>query len=418
MKLFSHETRVAGLLSFGILLGTVAQIASAEDSPQWRGKERTGVSTEKGLLKSWQSGGPKLLWKATNLGEGHATPSVVKGRVYGMGLRDGGEGVWAVDVHTGKEVWFRRIADGVQLQAGQGGYGSRSTPTIVGDRLYTLGVSGHLVCLNLSDGKLLWEHTLTSEYGAEIPVWGYSESPLVEGNMVIAAPGGRKATIVAFEKSTGREIWACKVPDGDQAHYASAIAATVDGKREIIHFLSNGVIGVSATDGKYLWRYNSPANHTANCSAPIFHDNMIFAASSYGTGAGLAKLQGGTATEVYFTKDMMNHHGGVVLVGEYLYGFDDHSGNLNCMEFKTGKVVWSEKSVGKGSLTYADGHLYARSERGPVALVEANPEKYIERGRFEQPDRSRARAWPYPVVANGRLYLRDQDVMLCYEIKE
>ncbi len=417
MKVSLGMLSVAGLLSFGLLI-FAGKSVNAEDSPQWRGKDRTGVSAEKGLLKSWPQGGPKLLWKATNLGEGHATPAIAKGRAYGMGLRGDAEVVWALDLSTGKELWNRRIAGGVQLDAGQGGYGSRSTPTVVSDRLYALGVSGHFVCLSLADGKVLWEHDLPTEYSAEVPKWGYCESPLIEGNMVVIAPGGSKGAIVAFDKVNGRQVWVSQLPDGARAHYSSAIAATVDGKRQIIHFLSNGVFGVSATEGKYLWRYNSPANGVANCSSPIFHDNHVFAASSYSTGGGLAKIQGNTATEVYFTKDMMNHHGGVILLGEYLYGYDDHSRTLNCMEFKTGKVVWAEKSVGKGSLTYADGHLYLRSERGPVALIEASPEKYIERGRFEQPDRSRANAWPYPVVANGRLYLRDQDIMLCYEIKE
>lgn len=389
----------------------------AEDYPQWRGTDRTGVSKETGLLKSWAEA-PKLLWKAENLGEGHATPAVVNGRIYGMGLRGETEGVWCLNGQTGKEVWFSPIDKKKELGAGQGGYGSRSTPTIVGDKLYTLGVNGALVCLNLKDGSMVWGKSLVRDFGGEVPRWGYCESPLIDGNKLIIAPGSRDATLVALNRNTGSTLWKCAVPEGDAAHYSSAIIANVDGQKQYIHFLSGGVVGVSP-EGQYLWRFNSPANNVANCSTPLYKDGYVFAASSYNTGGGLAKLtySGGktTAQQVYFTKDMKNHHGGMVLLGDYLYGFDDRT--LTCLEFKTGKIMWTDRSVGKGSVTYADGHLYARSERGPVALVEATPTGYKEKGRFDQPDRSGAPSWPYPVVSNGRLYLRDQNVLLCYDVK-
>lgn len=405
-----------GIALLGVLATTTAL---ASDWPQWRGPDRTGLSKETGLLKSWPAGGPRLVWKGTNLGEGHATPSVAGGRIFGMGLRGDEEVVWALSEQTGKELWHTRIAGGVQLDAGQGGYGSRSTPTVVGDKLYTLGVSGEAACLSVADGKLLWHHNLVSEFGGSIPRWGYSESPLVDGNTVVVAPGGNKATIIGLNKTTGATLWQTAVPGGDAAHYSSAIAASVGGQKEYIHFLSSGVIGLSASDGKFLWRYNQPANGTANCATPIFHDQHVFAASGYGQGAGLAHLEatanGVTPKEVYATKQMRNHHGGVILVGEYLYGCDDRT--LTCMELKTGKVLWANQSVGKGSLTYADGHLYLRSEKGPVGLIEATPSGYVEKGRFEQPERSGAASWPYPVIANGHLYLRDQGILLCYDVR-
>jgi outer membrane protein assembly factor BamB len=410
------KTRFWMVLSIAsALLGGAAW---AEDSPQWRGPNRDGVSKETGLLKTWPEGGPKLLWKATGLGEGHATPSVRNDRLYGMGLIGEEESVWALDAKTGQLVWKTRIAGATQLQGRQGGYGPRSTPTLVGNRLYTLGVGGELVCLDTSSGKLLWSKNLVRDFGGAVPTWGYCESPLVDGEKVIITPGGSQATLVALHKDTGSVIWKSQVPNGDAAHYASAIIGTVGGVRQYIQFLSGGVVGISAKDGSYLWRFTAPANQVANCSTPIFQGGHVFAASAYNTGGGLARLtvaaDGVTASEVYFTKEMQNHHGGMVLVGDYLYGFNNS--NLTCLEFKTGKVMWSERSVGKGSVTYADGCIYARSERGPVALVEANPKEYVEKGRFDQPDRSSAPSWPYPVVANGRLYLRDQDVLLCYDV--
>lgn len=411
----------------GIALGLTASafaaaaVALAADWPQFRGPDRTGVSKETGLLKSWPAEGPKLLWKAENLGEGHAAPSVAKGRIYGMGLRGEDEVVWALDERTGKEVWGTRIAAGTSLEGRQGGYGSRATPTIDDDRLYTIGVAGDLVCLNLADGKLVWQKNLVSDFGGRVPTWGYSESPLVDGNNVIATPGGGSATLVALNKRTGEVAWKAQVPGGNRVAYSSALAADIAGQRQYIQFLAGGVVGVSARDGKHLWTFQAPASRGGiNCSMPLYQDGHVFAAAAYQHGGALAKLtsSGGstTAEEVYFTRQMQNHHGGMVVVGDYLYGFDNS--NLTCLEFKTGKVMWADRSVGKGSVTFADGNLYCRSERGPVALVEATPTGYVEKGRFEQPDRSRDPSWPYPIVANGRLYLRDQGIMLCYDVKQ
>lgn len=401
------------------LLATLSLSALAADWPQFRGENRDGLTKETGLLNEWPQGGPKLVWKADGLGEGYATPSVAKGRIYGMGLRGSEEVVWALDAATGKEVWHTRIAGETPLEGRQGGYGPRSTPTVDGERLYAIGVGGLLVCLNVKDGKLVWQQDFIKDFGGAVPTWGYSESPLVDSNMVIASPGGRGAAVVAFNKADGKVIWKADVPQNDRAHYASAILADVNGQKQVIQFLSGGVVGLEAKSGKFLWRYNSPANRVANCSAPIFKDDMVFAASAYNTGGGLAKLtktsDGTSAEEVYFTKSMQNHHGGMVLVGDYLYGFDNN--NLTCINFKTGEVAWSDRSVGKGSVSYADGCIYARSERGPIALIEATPKAYTEKGRFDQPERTGNPAWAYPVIANGRLYLLDQNTLYCYDVK-
>ncbi len=355
------------------------------------------------------------------MGEGHAAPAVSKGRIYGMGLRGDEEVVWALDTRTGKEIWHTKIAAGTTLQASQGGNGPRSTPTIDGDMLYTIGVSGDLVCLKLADGKQVWKKSLVSDFGGRVPTWGYSESPLVDGAQIIATPGGSSATIVALNKANGEVIWKSQIPVGNRVAYSSAIPADVDGQKQYIQFLGGAVVGVAAKDGKFLWHYDAPANKQGiNCSAPIYRDHLVLAASAYGNGGGVARLtsSGGEikAEEVYFTKQMQNHHGGMVLVGDYYYGFDNS--NLTCIEFKTGKVMWADRSVGKGSVTSADGLIYARSERGPVALVEANPKQYVEKGRFDQPERSSAPSWPYPVVSNGKLYLRDQDVLFCYDVSQ
>lgn len=405
---------ISGLLSAA---GFAAAPGAGKDWSQWRGPDRTGVSAETGLLKAWPAGGPKLLWKAPGRGRGYSTPSVAAGRVYGMGAVDGRETVWAVEESTGKPLWITPISAAVRQD--RRGEGSRGTPTVDGELLYAVADSGDLACLETATGKVRWQKSFVGDFGGSVPRWGSSESPLVDGNRVVATPGGRNATLVALDKRTGEVIWKAVTPQGDSAGYSSAIAADIDGQRTYIQFVSGCVVGIAAKDGKFLWRYDSPANGTANCSTPIYRNNHVFAASAYSTGGGLAKLTttpaGVTVNEVYFTKSMQNHHGGMVLVGDYLYGFDNS--NLTCLDFKTGEVKWSDRSVGKGSVTAADGHIYARSERGPVALVEATPQGYVEKSRFDQTDRSEMPSWAHPVISGGRLYLRDQDHLLCYDLK-
>jgi outer membrane protein assembly factor BamB len=361
------------------------------------------------------------LWRAKGLGGGYSTPSVAAGRIFGLGFRGKDEVVWALDEAGGKELWSARIAEAKPAAGSEAREGSRSTPTVDGDVVYALGESGDLVCLDVATGKQRWHRNLVSDFGGSIPRWGYSESPLIDGDKLVCTPGGKMATLVALNKKTGETIWKSQVPQGDGAAYSSVIAADVDGQRQYIQLLRGGVVAVAAEGGKFLWRYNKPANGIANCSTPIFHDGDVFAASGYGTGGGLVRLvRNGAATttkEAYFTRDMKNQHGGMVLVDGYLYGAND-PGSLVCLEFKTGKRMWEERRAGKGSITFADGRLYYRDQVGPMLLAEANPKEYVERGRFQPPVRSGKAAWPHPVIANGKLYLRDQDVLLCYDVKQ
>jgi outer membrane protein assembly factor BamB len=405
----------------GFLVATFSPATEAArrqnfDWPQWQGQERTAISQETGLLQDWPKGGPPLLWKADNLGGGFSTPSVAGGRVYGMGFRGDDEIVWALDEKTGAEAWSVKIAKANRNV----GYseGPRCTPTVDGERLYVLGLGADLVCLQTKNGEEVWRKNLRKDFDGKVGGWGYSESPLIDGDKVLCTPGGKKATLVALDKKTGEPIWNGVVPKGDQAHYSSIIAVDFQGQREYIQFLGGGLVGLSG-DGKFLWRYDHPHNGTANCSTPLYRDGLVFAASSYGTGGGLAKLtpEGDAvkAEEVYFTKHMKNHHGGMVLLGDYLYGSDE--GRLTCLDFKTGAVQWADGKPGKGSIAYADGRLYYRNEGGPMILVEANPRKYIEHGRFKPP-RTDKPAWPHPVLANGKLLVRDQGYLYCYDVKQ
>jgi outer membrane protein assembly factor BamB len=411
---------LVGLLAACHLPAAEKLAASAKpfDWPQWQGPDRTAVSRETGLLPAWPKGGPPLLWKVNGLGEGFSTPSVAAGRLFLMGNRDQTEYVIALAEDNGKELWAASVGP---VRADGGGFpGPRCTPTADGQRVFALGLNGDLICLESATGKELWRKDLVKQFGGSPGGWGYAESPLIDGDRLICTPGGKTATLAALDKKTGQTIWKAAVPEGDSAQYSSIVAADLNGTRQYVQFLSGGVVGVAADDGRFLWRYTNPANGTANCSTPICHDNCVFAASSYGAGGGLARITGEgkkqQAEEVYFTKKMQNHHGGMVLVDGYLYGSNE--GSVTCLEYTTGKIQWEERRPGKGSIVCADGRICYRNENGPVILFEANPRKYVETGRFEQPDRSDAAAWPHPIIANGRLYLRDQDVLLCYDVKK
>ena len=394
---------------------TAATSASSEWS-QFRGPNRDNVSPETGLLKQWPDAGPELAWSASGIGEGYSSISVSGGRLFTMGNRDGAEKVTALDLATGREIWS--VATGREYHEGQGN-GPRGTPTIVDGHAYALGGNGDLACLEVDDGNIVWKKNILQEFGGRNITWGISESVLIDSDHLICTPGGSNGTMVALDRTSGSTVWVSQVPGNPQAAYSSAIAVDVGGVRQYVNFTSAGVVGVRASDGRPMWGQQESANGTANCSTPVFFNNHVFSASGYGTGGALFQLQsrgGVTSSSVVFkTGEMKNHHGGMVVLDGFLYGCDDQI--LTCINLRNGQIAWKSRSVGKGSVTCADGHLYVRSEGGPVALVEANPREYVEKGHFDQPRRSGRPAWSHPVVADGKLFLRDMDTLLAFDVK-
>ncbi|HVS35460.1 MAG TPA: PQQ-binding-like beta-propeller repeat protein [Gemmataceae bacterium] len=383
------------------------------DWPQWQGPDRTAAVVEPGLLQEWPKEGPPLAWRIKGLGEGFSTPTIAAGRIFSMGNIEKTEMVMAFAEADGKPLWSHDVGP---VRADGGGYhGPRCSPTVDGDVLYALGLNGDLLCLKIDSGDEVWRKDLIKDFKGARGGWGYAESPLIDGDKLLCTPGGKDNTIVALNKKTGEKIWSC--PVGDGAAYSSIIAVDVDGKRQYVQFLGGGVVGVSE-DGKLLWRYNKPANGTANCSTPLFSDGCVFAASAYGTGGGLARINHDgdkyTADEVYFTKHMQNHHGGMVLRNGFLYGADE--GRLTCINLKTGDTAWSTDKTGKGSVACVGNRLYFRNENGPILLIEVNPYEYVEHGQFNLPDKTDKPQWTHPVVANGKLYIRDQDMLFCYDV--
>ena len=378
--------------------------------PQWRGANRDGISKETGLLKQWPDGGPPLVWKASGAGRGYSSFSISKGRLYTMGLRGDREFVIAFDITNGKEVWATPHGRAFRNDRGDG---PRGTPTIDGDRVYALGGSGDLSALDARSGQVVWTINVLSKFGGSNIKWGISESPLVIGDKVLVNAGGPDASIVALKKTDGALIWKSQ---SDEAGYSSAIPVEVGGTTQVIFFTGSRAVGLDLRDGKLLWEYKRPANDVANVATPVARGNRIWFSSDYGTGGGLVEIKAdGRGQEVYFTKEMRNHHATSILIGDYLYGFS--SSILTAMRFDTGEVAWRDRSVGKGSLAYADGNLYAFSENGVVGLIEANPTAYREKGRFSIQQGSLP-TWTHPVVAGGRLYLRDQDTIYAFDVKE
>ncbi|HEX4998532.1 MAG TPA: PQQ-binding-like beta-propeller repeat protein [Terriglobia bacterium] len=391
---------------------TLAQ-PSPIDWPQWRGPERDGISRETGLLKQWPSGGPQQIWLNANLGPGYGSVAVQGERIYVQFALAKNSAVGAINRADGRIVWAKVLGQGGTNDRGSG---PRGTPTVDGDRLYALTESGDLACLEIADGAIVWQRNILQDFRGQNINWLISESPLVDGDKVIVTPGGSRAGMVALDKMTGKTLW---TSEGiGEAGYASAIVADIGGVRTLMTLTSTAGVGIRESDGKVMWRYTKAANNTANIATPIFSDNKVFYTSAYGTGGALLNLTARdgmvSARESYFTSDMQNHHGGVVLVGGYLYGF--HNSILTCLEFATGKMMWRNRSVGKGSLSYADGNLYILSEDNVVGLVEATSADYREKGRFKIPDRGFP-SWAHPVVSGGRLYIRNQMTLASYDVQ-
>lgn len=390
--------------------------APAADWNQFRGPNRDNLSEETGLLNEWPEGGPEQLWTATGLGEGYSAVSVVGDLIYSMGNLDGSEFIIAVDRHSGNVAWSTR--SGREYHNGAGG-GPRGTPTVVDGRLYALGANGDLTCCDADSGDVLWSRNILQEFGGSNITWGISESVLVDDGSVICTPGGDRGTIVALNQITGATEWASRVPESPAAAYASPVIATVGSVKQYIVFTSKGVVGVQAADGKPLWGQNKSSNGTANCATPLVIGTQIFSSSDYGTGAELIQVSARgrqvTSNVVYHNRNMKNHHGGMVHVDGHVYG--SNSDILTCIRLRTGKPTWRQRSM-KGSVVYADGKIVFRHENGPVVLLAASPQSYQELGRFNQPDRSNQAAWAHPVIAGGVLYLRDQDKLLAYNIRD
>ncbi len=404
------------LIASSLLVGI--SFAHGDDWPQWRGPNRNAVSNESGLLTQWPEGGPKRLWTNDRCGLGYSGFAVVGERLYTMGIEDDKQFVVCLNAIDGTEVWRSPIGADFDNDWGDG---PRSTPTVDNGQVFALSADGALSCLNAADGKELWG-TKFVDFGGKVPYWGYTESVLVDGDQVVCTPGGDSGSILALNRRTGKKNWQTsdlKIP----AQYSSIISTSIDGEKQYVQLLMSAVAGINPVDGKVLWTVDFPGK-TAVIPSPIAHENSVYVTAGYGAGCQRIDISGSTATLAWSNKTMKNHHGGVVLINDHIYGYSDGVGWL-CQNWNTGESVWSEKDkLGKGAIGYADGRLYCVTEdSGEVALIEPSTEAWKEFGRFKlAPQTSRrkpsGRIWVHPVIANGRLYLRDQEIVYCYDIKK
>ena len=406
-----------------VLLGCFAVAsARAEDWPRFRGPQGTGLSAETGLLKQWPAGGPKLDWKAKGLGTGYSGVSVAAGRIYTMGDGEGSAHLHALVEKTGEKVWS--VPVGPTGGDPSNKYpGTRCTPTVDGALIYATGQWGDLICVEAANGKEVWRRNLAKDFkGKMMSKWGYSESPLIDGDRLICTPGGVEGTMIALNKKTGAVIWR-STDWKDNAAYSSVQIATIGGVRQYVQMTDASVAGINPADGKVLWKAPR-SGRTAVIPNPIIDGDFVYVTSGYGIGCNLFKITaaGGklSAEQVYANKGIVNHHGGVVKVGDNLVGFSDGTGWV-WQNMKTGEVTFKTdmKALGKGSIAGADGMLYLRFEGRPgtIVLLDASSPEWNEKGRFDPSDRSDKNAWPHPVIANGRLYIRDQEVLLAFNVK-
>lgn len=414
------------------LLTAIPTLAFADANwPTFRGADRSGVSPDKGLLSSWPEGGPKLLYEAVGAGRGYAAVAIADGKMYTLGdglstAKDADEYLVCFDLKTGKQLWAART--GSPWNEGKPDWqSSRSTPTIDGDRVYALTAKGVLICFDIKSGesfKEIWRKDLTQEFsGKKADSWGYSESVTIDGDRLICTPGNDKATMVALNKMTGDTVWTC-AREGDRgAGHASVVISEIGGTKVYVQTTGSGAMGVRAKDGKLLWKYDIDKT-TAVIPTPIVRGDLVFFTAGYDRGGALlkqvAKGDDITVEEVYpLNRDLQNKHGGVVLVGDYLYGDRGDGGRPFCADLKTGEIKWNSRGSGSGSasVTAADGHLYVRYTNGMMTLVELQPKEFKEVGSFKIPGSGERPSWAHPVVNDGKLYLREGDKILCYSLR-
>ena len=414
------------LLLVAVTILTISGVETkAQDWLQWQGPNRAGIVNKTGLNLNWSEKKPPLLWTFRQAGLGYSAPVIVGTTLYCQGAVDEKGFAFALDTKTGNLKWKKELGpESVPDRENC----PRGSVTVDGDKLYLIRGIGQIHCLSAADGKVLWQKDFIKDFNGKLMSrWGFSESPLVDGNLVICTPGGDDGTMVALDKNTGSVVWRTKEWK-DEAAYSSAIVADVDGIRQYIQQSSKGFAGVSAKDGKLLWRIEVPGYRVAVIPTPVYNDRLVYVTAGYNAGCQCIKLTkegaGIKAETVYANKNISNQHGGVVLMNGYIYGHSDASGWV-CQNLKTGETAWSQRNkdgAARGSTFGIDGRLILLDERtGTVAVAAASPEGWKEYGRMEFPERTKIQTvdnlvWTHPVVANGKLYLRDHDLLFCYDL--
>ena len=404
MKSAAHRVLLLSLLS---LLVVRARPVQGNDWPQWRGPQRNGISEETGWLTSWPPSGPKQLWRG-KVGVGYSSVSVSNGRLYTMGNVAEVDHVYCLDANTGAELWQHSYP--CSSKDPNGYPGTRCTPTVDGDRVYTVSREGHLFCLNTADGKVIWAKNFSKEFGASTPTWGFSGSPLIEVNLVLVEVGGPGASVVALNKMTGAVVW----KNGSEGvGYSSLIAYTEGAQRCLAVFSKETIVGRSLRGGTELWRHPWKTSYGVNAATPIVEGDKLFISSGYNFGCALLQISVRPARVLWQNKNMRNHVNSCVLWQSHLYGFDE--GELKCLDFKTGEVKWVQRGYGKGALMMADGKLILYSDNGKLGVAEASPAGFKELANSQVIGGKST--WAAPVLASGKIYCRSLEDLVCLDVK-
>ena len=403
---------IARALTAALLGGLCLTVVSinAADWPGFLGPNRDGHSPDKGLLKQWPKDGPPLLWKVNNIGPGWSSMAVANGCVYTTGNSGRNQMLICLDL-KGKEKW--RVEQGPEAPHRKYA-GARSTPTIDGERIYLTGGGGLVTCHSTADGKILWKREMRSEMGGRVGGWKYAESVLILGKLAIVTPGGSNA-IVALDKATGKDVW--KSDASITAGYSSCMTITEGGSTIIVNGSQSGLLAVDAKTGKQVFMNKFAARNTANVPTPAYSDGYLFWAVGYGKGGICFKVTCDAGKwsfeQAWKSRDFDCHPGNYVVANGMVFG--KGRGGLACADLKTGETKWKER-VGAGQVCWGDGMLYVVSDSGGrISLVDPAAQDARTKGKFSIA--GSGRSWSHPVVIDGRLYLRYDTNLYCYNIK-
>ncbi|MDR3060700.1 MAG: PQQ-binding-like beta-propeller repeat protein [Dysgonamonadaceae bacterium] len=398
-----------GFLVFSVAFTLLCQ---AQNAVQWR-YDRTGVYKETGLLKSWDEAGPQLLWHYDGLGEGHSSVAVSNsGKLYITGMTDEKGFVYAFDTN-GKLL--NKQEYGPEWNTNYNG--TRGTVTPDNGKLYLISGLGEVFCLNESDLKILWKKGMFTDFDGANITWGICESPLIVGDKLIVSIGGKKNNVVALNKNTGALIWNCE-GEGDLSAYGSPIYLSDQKIPQIVVMMKNHILGIDIATGKKLWSFEHINQHGVHPNVPVYAGNMLLFTSGYGKGSVMLRLtNGGNSVEkVWESPDLDSRIGAVVKIGDYIYGSGDKNRFWFCLDWKTGAVKYKDNSLGTGNVIACDGMLYCYSERGELALVKINPEKFEIASKYKI-TLGTNQHWAHPVIYKGVLYVHHGDVLMAYKIK-
>lgn len=395
------------LLLSGLLTTGFSQLPT-----HWRGPTGNGIYNESGLMTSWPVDGPEVLWAYEQLGIGHSSPVVSQGFLYTSGMVGETGMLFKFDLE-GNLIWKKPY--GPEFNSSY--TGPRGAPVVVGDHIYLESGTGELYCLTAGDGSIIWKKDLFKDFDGKNITWGVNETPLVDGDIIYATPGGKNNNVVALDRHSGDMIWSSK-GKGELSAYCSPLMILHNGRKILVTHTASHLIGLDAGSGDLLWAQKQPNEYGVHANTPVYYKGVIFYFSGYGQGGGslVLSMDGSSITQSWFSKKLDSRMGGAVLVDGYIYMSGDYAREWRCVEWETGKEMYASSELGKGVVIYADGMLYCYTDRGELALVKADPSgfKVISKTKVMKGSEQH---WAHPMIHEGVLYVRHGSAIIAYKVK-